>query len=196
MVNIVDHQIVSTWVDVVINGQVILYGHGRIVYNLGMNYVEMICDLEQYPVKDLNVPPGIEIKPLADADLEEIYRCYVAAFSKGDAQFFFSQTEAEKRDFFDSLGRERAIHEEASHSLVQDSRLVGFAYVLPYREANCHISCMCIYPDFQGQGLGKLSLQVIQKRATEQGYKTITLGTEVEMRAFKLYQKYGFAIDK
>lgn len=159
-----------------------------------MNYVEMICDLKQYSVKDLNIPPDLEIKPLADAGPDETYDCYVAAFSKGDAQFFFSQTEVEKRDFFNTLGRERAIPEEASHIITQGSRLVGFSYVLPYGEGNCHISCMCIHPDFQGQGVGKLSLQVIQKRAAEQGYKTITLGTEVEMRAFKLYQKYGFAI--
>ncbi len=161
-----------------------------------MNYVEMICDLKQCPVKNLNVPPDVVIKPLADADPEEIYRCYVAAFSKGDAQFFFRQTEAEKRDFFNTLGRESAIQEDASHILMQGSRLMGFAYVLPYGEANYHISCMCIHPDFQGRGLGKLSLKFIQKNAAKQGYKTITLGTETEMRAFKLYQKYGFVIDK
>jgi ribosomal protein S18 acetylase RimI-like enzyme len=159
-----------------------------------MNYVEMVCDLSQVAELDIVVPPDLAVKPLADADVEEIYQCYVAAFSVGDAQFFYSQNETEKREFFDTLGRERALPEAASHILLQGSRLVSFAYVLPYGEGNCHISCMCVHPDFQGQGLGKLSLQIIQKRAAAQGYKTITLGTETGMRAFQLYRKYGFAI--
>jgi ribosomal protein S18 acetylase RimI-like enzyme len=159
-----------------------------------MNYVEMVCDLLQLPTSDVVVPSELSVKPLADADVEEIYQCYVAAFSVGDAQFFYSQNETQKREFFDTLGRERALPEAASHILVQSSRLVSFAYVLPHGEGNCHISCMCVHPDFQGRGLGKLSLQIIQKRAAAQGYKTITLGTETEMRAFQLYRKYGFAV--
>ena len=159
-----------------------------------MNYVEMVCDLAQLPVSEVIVPPGLTVKPLTAADVEAIYRCYVAAFSAGDAQFFFSQNETEKRDFFDTLGREKAIHENASHILTQGLRLVGFAYVLPYGEGNSHISCMCVHPDFQGQGLGRLILQIIQKRVAAQGHKTITLGTETGMRAFQLYQKYGFVI--
>lgn len=159
-----------------------------------MNYVEMACDLSQLAGLNVVVPPDLIVRPLAEAGVEEIYRCYVAAFSVGDAQFFYSQNETEKRAFFDTLGRERALPEAASHILRQGSRLVGFAYVLPYGEGNCHISCMCVHPDFQGQGLGKLSLQIIQKRAAAQGYKTITLGTETEMRAFQLYRKYGFVV--
>ena len=161
-----------------------------------MTYVEMVCDLSQLPVNAVVIPPDLTVKPLAEANVEAIYRCYVAAFSAGDAQFFFSQNETEKRDFFDTLGREKAIHEYASHILMQGARLVGFAYVLPYGEGNSHISCMCVHPDFQGQGLGRLILQIIQKRAAAQRHKTITLGTETGMRAFQLYQKYGFVIVK
>lgn len=161
-----------------------------------MHYVEMVCDLAQAAKIDIVVPSYLAVKPLADANVEKIYQCYVDAFSVGDAQFFYSQNETEKREFFDTLGRERALPEAASHILVQGSRLVGFAYVLPYGEGNCHISCMCVHPDFQGQGLGKLILQIIQKRAAAQGYKTITLGTETGMRAFQLYRKYGFVVEK
>ena len=71
---------------------------------------------------------------------------------------------------------------------------MGFAYVLPDSERNCYISCMCVHPDFQGRGLGKMILQIIQKRAAAQGNKTITLGTEMGMRAFQLYKKYGFVV--
>lgn len=159
-----------------------------------MHYVEMVCDLSQVVVGETAVPPHLTVKPLADANVADIYRCYVAAFSEGDAAFFFSQNESEKRAFFDTLGRERALPENASHILRHGTRLVGFAYVLPHGAENCHISCMCVHPAYQGQGLGKLILQIIQKRASAQGYKTITLGTETEMRAFQLYRKYGFVV--
>lgn len=159
-----------------------------------MHYVEMVCDLSKLPVGETAVPPGLAIRPLIEARVEEIYHCYVAAFCEGDAHYFFCQNETEKREFFDRLGLEKAIHEDASLILMQGARLVGFAYVLPHGEKNCHISCMCVHPEFQGQGLGKLILQIIQQRASTQGNKTITLGTETGMRAFQLYRKHGFEV--
>jgi ribosomal protein S18 acetylase RimI-like enzyme len=116
------------------------------------------------------------------------------AFSAGDASFFFQQDEAERRGYFNTLGIEEAVGEKASLALTQGGRMVGFTLVLPYGEANCHISCMCIHPDYMGQGMGKLLLRLIKKRALEQGYETITLGTDVNMRAFDLYRKHGFEV--
>jgi ribosomal protein S18 acetylase RimI-like enzyme len=45
-----------------------------------------------------------------------------------------------------------------------------------------------------GQSLGKLLLWLIKQRAWQQGYETITLGTDVNMRAFDLYRKHGFEV--
>jgi ribosomal protein S18 acetylase RimI-like enzyme len=157
-------------------------------------YVEMICHLAGWADQDISVPPALEIRPLRDAPVEQLYRCYHQAFSAGDASFFFQQDEREKREFFDTLGLEEAVGEKASLFFAQNRRMVGFSFVLPYGEGNCHISCMCIHPDFMSQGLGKSLLQLIKKRALQQGYKTITLGTDVNMRAFQLYRKHGFEV--
>ena len=159
-----------------------------------MNYVEMICHLAQQSLPDMAVPPELTVKPLRKAHVDTLYQCYTAAFSAGDAQFFFEQSEPERRDFFDTLGREAALNEATSLILLQDEHLIGFSYVLPYGAGNCHISCMCITPDWQGEGLGKFLLHLIMREAIEAGYQTITLGTETEMRAFQLYHKHGFEI--
>ena len=77
---------------------------------------------------------------------------------------------------------------------MQDGQMVGFSTALPYGEANCHINCLCIHPDHMGQGLGKLLLQLIKVQTQQQGYETITLGTDVNMRTFFLYRKHGFEV--
>ncbi|MCP4424633.1 MAG: GNAT family N-acetyltransferase [Chloroflexi bacterium] len=159
-----------------------------------MNYVEMTRDLSQQSLPDAVVPSGLKVKSLREADMAALYQCYTAAFSAGDAQFFFDQDDAERRVFFDTLGYEAAVGEAASLIFGRDERLIGFSYVLPYGEGNCHISCMCIHPDWQSAGLGKLLLHLIMQKAADAGYKTISLGTEKEMRAFQLYRQNGFAV--
>jgi ribosomal protein S18 acetylase RimI-like enzyme len=68
------------------------------------------------------------------------------------------------------------------------------AHDTPYGEGNCHISCMCVHPDFQRKGLGKLLLRLIMNEAAQGGHKTITLGTNTNMAAFRLYQQHGFKV--
>jgi ribosomal protein S18 acetylase RimI-like enzyme len=158
-----------------------------------MDYVEMICDLAD--VDDASeVPGGVDVVPLADVDVDDLYREYVRAFSAGDPEFFPSQSEAERRAFFDTLGLDRAVQDSASHALTTDGGLIGFTYVLPYGDANRHISCMVIRPELQGQGLGKLMLSIAQRRAGADGARTMTLGTETAMRAYHLYRKHGFSV--
>ena len=43
-------------------------------------------------------------------------------------------------------------------------------------------------------GLGKFLLSFIMQEVTRKGHKTITLGTETEMRAYDLYKQSGFEI--
>ena len=158
-----------------------------------MDYVEMICELEDQQAAD-ETPEGIELVPLRSVDVDDLYVEYVRAFSEGDAEFFFAQSDEERRAYFDTLGLEEAVADPASHALVDGDDLVGFTYVLPYGERNRHISCMVIRPDRQDEGLGKLMLSIAQSRAAADGARTMTLGTETAMRAFHLYRKHGFSV--
>ncbi len=158
-----------------------------------MDYVEMICDLSGLDEVEA-APAGIDVVPLADVDADSLFAEYLRAFSSGDAEFFFTQDEAERRAYFDTLGLEQAVTDVASHALMEGEELVGFTFVLPYGVANRHISCMVVHPELQDRGLGKLMLGIAQQRAAGDGARTITLGTETAMRAYHLYRKHGFTV--
>ncbi len=151
----------------------------------------MICDLTAV-TPQVAVPGEVDVRPLADADVDDLYAVYVRAFAAGDADFFFTQSEAERREYFDTLGREAALGDVASHVLYADGNPIGFTYVLPYGTGNRHVSCMAVLPDHQGKGLGRLMLAIAQERAAADGARTMTLGTETGMRAHDLYSRNGF----
>lgn len=157
-------------------------------------YVEMVCHLSEQNIVEAMPPQGLQVKHLSRVDEDDLYPCYYAAFQAGDAQFFFEQGEKERREYFDTLGLEAALKEAASLALVRGRRLVGFVYVLPYGEGNCHISCMCVHPGFQRRGLGQLLLRLAMNQAAQEGYRTMSLGTSTSMGAFQLYRQHGFEI--
>jgi ribosomal protein S18 acetylase RimI-like enzyme len=159
-----------------------------------LTYVDMVCSLPQQELAPASPSPGVEIAPLGEADEAALYDCYIAAFAAGDALFFFDQKEPERRSFFSHLGLEEAREEPASLVLRHSGRLIGFTYVLPFGEGNRHISCMCVHPNWQGQGLGRLMLRQVMQRVAAEGLETVTLGTETGMRAFHLYRNHGFQV--
>jgi ribosomal protein S18 acetylase RimI-like enzyme len=157
-------------------------------------YIAMICLLGDQADCTASLPPGYEVRPLTEAHEADLYQCYYAAFQNGDAQFFFHQPEDKRRYYFDSLCLEDARVEPGSLIICKNEAVVGFTFVLPYGETNRHISCMCVHPDHQRQGLGEFMLHHALQAVGTQGYKSITLGTERSMGAFQLYRKYGFKI--
>ncbi len=168
------------------------YGsHG---FKLKLKYVFMTCNLAKHTITDVTTPSGFEIKQIRAVSKEALYQCYYDAFKAGDAQFFFYQTEKERREFFNKLTSKDALNDENSLALLKDQQIIGFIYTIPYGEKNRNISCMCINSDFWGRGLGKFLLLFVMKREALQGHKTLTLGTEPDMRAFQLYRKNGFKV--
>ncbi|MFX1255602.1 MAG: GNAT family N-acetyltransferase [Promethearchaeota archaeon] len=168
------------------------YGsHG---FALKLKYVFMTCNLTKHTIADVAIPSGFEIKQIKSVSKKALYHCYYESFKAGDAQFFFYQTETERREFFIKLTSRDALNDVNSLALLKDQQLVGFVYTIPYGKKKRNISCMCIHPDFWGRKLGKLLLLLVMKRATLQGHKILTLGTESDMRAFQLYRKNGFKV--
>ena len=163
-------------------------------FTIKERYVEMICHLTEPLQKNTAHPECCEMKPLNQVSKDDLYQCYYHSFITGDAQFFFTQDDQERREYFDMLGYEDAVSEPASMVLMKDQQLIGFSLVLPYGEENCHISCMCIESEFRRRGLGERLLHILMNEASQQGYKTITLGTDTSMGAYYLYKKNGFEI--
>ena len=165
-------------------------------FEFKLKYVEMICNVDLIEIPNADIKNGYSFKGVSELDDEEVYQCYLDAFNEGDARFFAYQGEQEKREYFDSLSEPDVLLEDSSIALMFKNKIIGFSYVLKFEKENHHISCMCVLPEYQGMGLGKYLLFHIMNKAYDNNAKTITLGTETDMKAYKLYQKYGFEIIK
>jgi N-acetylglutamate synthase-like GNAT family acetyltransferase len=53
-----------------------------------------------------------------------------------------------------------------------------------------HFSHLAISPDYQGQGIGRLLLDVVEKRALKRGFKA--LGTMTRITATSYFEKRGY----
>lgn len=158
-------------------------------------YVEMECILDDWEPIGVRLESGWALKPLRAVNSDSLYRCYLKAFQAGDAQFFQRQDQGERRRYYqEELGFPVVLDTPASFAIFREGDLIGFSLVMPYPEGNYHISCMCITPEYQGRGLGSQMLDQIKSTTLENGIKTLTLGTEPEMKAFQLYQKAGFIV--
>ena len=158
-------------------------------------YVEMVCHLEDKKFDDTIPVEGVIAKSIEGYNPDNLFDCYLNTFTKGDAKFFEFQNEKERRDYFnDELGFPIVLNNPASCIYQEKDGIIGFALVLPYLENNYHISCMCLLPEYQNMGIGKVMLNRIKKLAYENQCKTLTLGTEIDMKAFHLYKDNGFQI--
>lgn len=158
-------------------------------------YVEMVCNLDQNTYDDSIQVKDMVIEPINNTELHILFECYTQAFGSGDAEFFKHQNKEEQKRFFEEkLGFPDVLNNPASFTYKINDKVIGFALVLPYLENNYHISCMCILPEYQNRGLGKAMLNRIKNIAQDNGCKSLTLGTETEMKAYHLYKNHGFTI--
>lgn len=159
---------------------------------MGFEYVEMKYNITK---EELNLPKGYSIENIKNYSEDELYELYLDAFLSGDAQFFFTQDEEGRVDYYHSnLGLPEALNRSESHAISYDGELVGFLYCIKFGEKNIHISCMCVNTKYQGQGIGKLMLRYACNEALKNDIETITLGTELKMKAYNLYKNFGFKI--
>jgi len=177
-----------------IQNPVILYQ--TLGFNIKLKYVDMVYEVNLEEIPDLIIPKELSMNSINLVEENDILQCYLAAFESGDAKFFVYQTKTERLEYFHTLYEPDILDEEASIVLIKDNLIIGFSYVLEFEENSRHISCMCIHPEFQGKGLGKLLLFKIVNVVSKQGAKYITLGTETEMRAFNLYKNNGFTVSE
>ena len=158
-------------------------------------YVEMVCKLDHKHHNDNLSVKAVFADSISNIDLGILFECYIQAFSIGDAKFFTLQNEEERRRYYnEELGFPDVLNNPASFAYKIKDEIIGFALVLPYLEKNYHISCMCILPEYQNCGIGKAMLNKIKNVALENDCKSLTLGTETEMKAYHLYKNNGFTV--
>jgi ribosomal protein S18 acetylase RimI-like enzyme len=160
-----------------------------------LKYVEMICKLDQLQPEHNPLVERITCASTEHLDPETLFECYLKSFRTGDAQFFKHQDADEQARYFqEELGFPEVLTNPASFVYKFEDEIIGFALVMAYLEKNYHISCMCVLPEYRNQGLGKAMLTRIKNIAIENGCRSLTLGTETDMKAFHLYGKNGFRV--
>lgn len=144
---------------------------------------------------DALIPSDYETKPLTETDENELYRCYHKTFSTGQDHFFFSQTEPERRAFFNQIfDRSKPLNKQTSLVLLKDLHIAGFSLVRPtHGEWNCHIWMLGVDPNHRRKGLGRALLRLIIKRSAREGFRTMSLACEPgNLAAYGLYRIHGF----
>jgi GNAT superfamily N-acetyltransferase len=72
-------------------------------------------------------------------------------------------------------------------------RVVAMGALLRLSTGQASIRRMRVHPDIQRRGLGKQMLSALERRATELGFRTLTLETTVQqVPAIQLYTRSGY----
>jgi ribosomal protein S18 acetylase RimI-like enzyme len=114
--------------------------------------------LTESHVDDARIPSDYETKSLTETDEDELYSCYHKTFSTGQDHFFFSQTDVERRVFFNQIfDRSEPFNKQTSLVLLKDLHIAGFSLVRStHGEDNCHIWMFGVDPNHRRKGLGSL----------------------------------------
>lgn len=173
--------------------------------------LEMIGDKDHLAGKHINIPFAYdyadlskiiyqesavegEFVPCKDVDEEQLKAIYHRAFQSSDALFYTFQSEEEKEEFWRCLHYDKAKDDPASLCILHEGKIIGFVLTYVEGHKNRHISCMCIEPEYFGRGYGTLLLKQVFHVASLNEDESISLGTEVSMKAYDLYINNGFTV--
>lgn len=154
----------------------------------------MQSNLSESDIIDISIPETFETKSITEISNDEIYQCYYQAFIQAKDRMFQDQTEKERHEYFnDYHSLSKPFIKEASFVLkkVETPEIVGVTLVRP-RGEDAHLALLIIHPNYQGRKLGKMLLNLTMKTVFRYGFKSISLGVDIENPAMKTYQNLGF----
>lgn len=147
------------------------------------------------PARDrLQLPPGVALRPITDADLPFLERVYASTRTEELAQTDWG--DAQKAAFlsfqFQAQHRHYATHYTDAEFLVveRDAAAVGRLY-LHWRREELRIVDIALLPEARGDGLGTTLLEALQAAATAQR-KRVSIHVERMNPAMRLYLRLGF----
>jgi ribosomal protein S18 acetylase RimI-like enzyme len=159
----------------------------------GNEWSQMDCDLTSSGLKEPDLPEGFSLRPLVEANNDEIWPCYNATFLASGDRRYLDQTEAQRRESFDDFfDRSKPIEEDASLLLYAGDRIVGFHKINIFREGG-YVNGVGVHPDFRKRGLAKMLMTASLVRAAQNKMERVILEVDIENRqAIALYEKLGF----
>ncbi|MFW9967974.1 MAG: GNAT family N-acetyltransferase [Candidatus Thorarchaeota archaeon] len=137
----------------------------------------------------------VDIIPLHEAQIENLYDCWYESFRTGQDRSFFNRPREQNRAHFDEMFDKEEYDNLASIALRKGERIVGFALVKhTHGEKNGHLWELGVHPDFKRRGFAKMMLGAVRRRLLQEEMKTLSLNCDRSNDpAFKLYQSYNFS---
>jgi ribosomal protein S18 acetylase RimI-like enzyme len=133
------------------------------------------------------------IRSLAEISNDELWPSYDLAFSNGGDRRYEQQSEAQRRENFESFfSRQVPIDENASIVLFDGETIVGFVKIDIVTEGT-YIHGVGVIPDYRKQGLAKYILGTSLRKAAENHHEKMILEVDIKNQAaVGLYQSLGF----
>jgi len=144
---------------------------------------------------EISVPDEYSLGYVSETDLDDLFNCWVAAFSSSQDKFFQSlDAEGRREFFFDRWSREKPLIQEASLTLLHKDKLIGFIRILPlYEPTDGCLSGIGVLPEYRRKGLAQELLKVSIMKLKESNFQTISFFVSTaNSAAISFYEKLGF----
>ena len=155
------------------------------------NYME--ADLQQLDFSMREVPDTMSFCPLAEISNDELWPSYDATFSIGGDRRYAQQSEAQRRENFESFfSRQVPMDAEASLVLLDGETVVGFVKIDIVTEGT-YVHGVGVIPEYRRQGLAQYILGTSLRRAAENQHEKMVLEVDAtNQAAVGLYENLGF----
>jgi len=159
----------------------------------GYEWAFMEADLAvlDYSIRD--VPATMTIRSLAEVSNDELWPSYDKAFSSGGDRRYESQSEAQRRENFETFfSRQVPFDEDASIVLLDGEHVVGFVKI-DLIEEGTYVHGIGVVPAYRRQGFARFILGTSLRRAAANDRQKMILEVDVENQAaMGLYKSLGF----
>ena len=155
------------------------------------NYME--ADLRRLGFSIRELADTMRVCTLAEISNDELWPSYDAAFLNGADRRYAQQSEAQRRENFESFfSRKVPMDEEASLVLFDGETIVGFVKIDIVAEGT-YVHGVGVIPEYRRQGLARYILGTSLRRAAENHHEKMVLEVDAtNQAAVGLYESLAF----
>jgi ribosomal protein S18 acetylase RimI-like enzyme len=155
------------------------------------NYME--ADLQRLGSSIREIPDTMSVRTLDEISNDELWPSYDAAFLDGGDRRYAQQSEAQRRENFETFfSREVPMDAEASLVLFDGETIVGFVKIDIVAEGT-YVHGVAVIPEYRRQRLGRYILGTSLRRAADNHHEKMVLEVDkANQAAVGLYESLGF----
>ncbi len=159
----------------------------------GYEWYYMEAHLQQLDFSIREIPDTMSVCTLGEISNDELWPSYDAAFLHGGDRRYAQQSEAQRRENFETFfSRQVPMDAEASLVLLDGETIVGFVKIDIVTEGT-YVHGVGVLPEYRRQGLAQYILGTSLRRAAENHHEKMVLEVDVtNQAAVGLYQSLGF----